>query len=114
MSPEHPQQPESDPALDRLLASWRVTVPLPFGFATRVWQRIGEAQLSPARSLVDAFRSWLDGLFGRPAWSVGYTVLLLTAGLLGGYLGAREQANRWNQDMAHRYVQSINPYATLR
>jgi hypothetical protein len=37
-------------------------------------------------------------------------MLLLSAGLVTGYWKASAQTERWNQLMASRYVQSVDPY----
>jgi hypothetical protein len=104
-----PRQP-ANPALTRLLSTWRVQSHLPADFSNRVWLRLARIDGSAGVSIADALRHWLSDVFLRPTWSLGYALVLLGAGLLGGYLGAREQTERFKQHMEQRYVQSINPY----
>jgi hypothetical protein len=112
MHPEPPTPP--DPGLQQLLRTWRVHAPLPADFSNRVWLRLAPLDAPAGRWLADEFRRWLGYVFLRPAWSIGYALILLSAGLLAGYLGAREQTERWNRHMEQRYVQSINPYFNPR
>jgi hypothetical protein len=109
MTPE--RTPDPDAALSTLLQSWRVASPLPPGFSARVWQRI--AQPGPATVVTPgaALRQWLDDLFRRPAWSVAAALLLLGAGVGGGYWQARERTRAWDREMADRYMQAVSPYA---
>lgn len=106
-----PTSPASGAEADlrSLLKTWRVHKPLAAGFKARVWQRIANADTPVRSSPGAAFRTWLDGLFARPWWSVGYALLLLSAGLITGYWQATEQTARWDQWMATRYVQSVDP-----
>lgn len=106
--------PSPDPLLKRLLTTWRVHASLPPDFCNRVWLRLASEDAPVGRRLVDEFRRWLGHVFLRPTWSVGYALILMSAGLVAGYLGAREQTDRWNRHMEQRYVQSINPYSNLR
>jgi hypothetical protein len=108
-----PPQP-SDPALTRLLNTWRVQSHLPAGFPRRVWLRLARIDGPGGGSIADALRHWLSDVFLRPTWSLGYALVLLGVGMLGGYLGAREQIERFHQHMEQRYVQSINPYFNPR
>jgi hypothetical protein len=106
----HEPTPGPDAKLDALLQNWRVDDPLPPGFNRAVWRRIA-AHTGPERtSPYQALRAWIAGLFARPAWSIGYALILLSAGLATGYWQATAQTNRWDQRMASRYVQSVDPY----
>jgi hypothetical protein len=96
--------------IDRLVQEWRVETPLPAGFKQAVWRRVAAQAGTPAISPVEALRDWLARQFARPAWSIGYAMLLLSAGLVTGYWQASAQTERWNQLMASRYVQSVDPY----
>jgi hypothetical protein len=50
-------------------------------------------------------------LFLRPAFATVAATLLLLAGLTAGYLRANHDSARWDEQLAHRYVVSMNPYA---
>jgi hypothetical protein len=102
---------EPDPSLGRLLQSWQLDAPLPQGFQYRVWRRIATEPAPAGIHPVRALRAWLELMFARPAWSIGYALFLLSAGLLAGYWQANAQTARWDQLMASRYVQSVDPYA---
>jgi hypothetical protein len=106
--------PETE--LRPLLEAWQVNVPLAPGFKARVWRRLANDATPDGLRLARVLLAWLDGLFARPSWSFGYTLLLLSAGLLTGYWAAGEQTARWDQVMATRYVQSVDPafQATLQ
>jgi hypothetical protein len=104
----------SDPALKRLLNTWHVDTVLPAGFSNSLWLRLARIDDSAGASIADGLRRWLSEVFLRPRWSLGYATILLGAGLLGGYLVAREQNQRFNQHMEQRYVQSINPFYIAR
>jgi hypothetical protein len=108
MNKEPSQGP--DAKLDALLQSWRVDDPLPPGFNRAVWRRIAAHTRPELASPYQLLRAWISGRFVRPAWSIGYALLLLSAGLVAGYWQATAQTARWDQRMASRYVQSIDPY----
>jgi hypothetical protein len=108
-----PPQPPPSP-LQQLLATWRIQTTLPPDFRNRVWLRLARCPAAIQPPLVDILQRWLTQVFLRPAWSIGYALILLGAGMLVGYLGAREQTERWNQHMAQRYVQSVDPYFNPR
>jgi hypothetical protein len=98
-----------DQALSRLLAAWRVETLPPADLHNRVRLRLRELP-APDRRRLTGLGDWLSEVFLRPAWSLGYALVLLGAGLAGGYLGAREQTERWDRHMEQRYVQSVDPY----
>jgi hypothetical protein len=108
--PSHPR----DRDLSRLLGKWRVNAPTAPDFHKGVWRRLAQVHDRQESTLTAAVQHWLGAVFTRPAWSIGYALVLLSVGLLGGYLGAREQTARWDQHMAQRYVQSVDPYFNPR
>ena len=95
-----------DPQLSRLLRDWRVNEQLPPRFQERVWNRI-EAVEAPAREI----KPWFATLFLKPAFATVAATLLMLAGLTTGYLRANHDSSRMDQQLAHRYVASMNPYA---
>jgi len=101
--------PGPETGLSPLLQTWRVGVPLDAGFKARVWRRIANDGAPAGWRLGAALRAWLDQMFARPLWSIGYALLLMSAGLIAGYWQATEQSARWDQAMATRYVQSVDP-----
>jgi hypothetical protein len=108
MNQESSQGQEAN--LDQLLRDWRVQPPLPSGFHRAVWRRVAAHAAADVHSPAQVLCDWLARQFARPAWSIGYAALLLSAGLFMGYWQASAQTARWDQLMASRYVQSIDPY----
>jgi hypothetical protein len=106
----HESNPKPDGDLGQLIESWRIDAPLPSGFKSRVWRRIATESAPGARNPVRVLRAWIELIFARPAWSIGYALVLVSVGLLAGYWQAVEQTARWDQLMAGRYVQSVDPY----
>ena len=104
MKQENPKN--EDPQLTGLLKSWQVNDPLPPRFQECVWKRIESAE-APALER----RSWLAALFLQPAFATVAATLLVLAGLTGGYVRANQDAARMDEQLAHRYVASMNPYA---
>lgn len=98
--------PGEDPQLKKLLGEWRVNEPLPPRFQERVWKHI-EVSEAPVRET----KSWFAALFMRPAFATVAATLLLLAGLTTGYLRSNHDATRMEEQLAHRYVASMNPYA---
>ena len=98
--------PDEDPRLKKLLGEWRVNEPLPPRFQERVWKLIEVADMPVRES-----KSWFAALFMRPAIATVVATLLLLAGLTAGYLRANHDAARMDEQLAHRYVASMNPYA---
>src|SRR5450759_4472875 len=95
-----------DPQLRSVLRQWQVNETLPPRFQERVWKRIEAAEL-PVRET----KSWFAALFLRPAFATVAATLLLLAGFTTGYLRANHDAARMDEQLAHRYVFSMNPYA---
>jgi hypothetical protein len=114
MKTESSHPPHQDRDLSRILGSWRVSRATTPDFHKSVWRRIARVHDDRERSPATVIQRWLGEVFTRPAWSVGYALVLLTVGLLGGYFGAREQTARWDQHLAQRYVQSVDPYFNPR
>lgn len=97
---------KEDPQLKRLLDNWQVNEPLPPRFQERVWKRIEVAE-APVRET----KSWFAALFLRPAFATAMATLLLLVGLSAGYLRANHDTVRWDAQLAHRYIATMNPYA---
>ena len=104
MKEENPKS--ADPQLRRLLDNWQVNEPLPPRFQERVWKRIEAAEAGSTR----ASGSWFAALFLRPAFATALATLLLLAGLSAGYLRANRDTARWDAQLAHRYIATMNPY----
>ena len=97
---------DTDPQLKEALRSWQVNEPLPPRFQQRVWQRIEDAE-SPVRETP----SWFAAFFMRPAFATVVATLLLLVGLTAGYLRANHDVSRMDDQLAHQYIASVNPYA---
>jgi hypothetical protein len=105
-----PEQPESDPALSRLLRQWQPEAELPPRFQDRVWQRIADGEARPTASLWSAFRQWFELRFRRPAVALAYVTLLMGIGLTSGYLHARADVAQAQNAAAVRYVRVVDPF----
>ena len=49
-------------------------------------------------------------MFAKPALAVGYVTVLLAADWTAGYLQGEARQHRVNDELAARYVQSLDPY----
>ena len=97
---------QNDEKLQQLLQEWKVSEAVPPRFQERVWQRVEDAD-TPARTSM----SWFTALFMRPAFATVAAAMLLVGGLTIGYVRANHDAAQWNEQLAHRYVASVNPYS---
>lgn len=104
--------PEDQP-LSELLREWKVSQPIPPRLREGVWQRIAHAEAQQERTLTGWWKEWLAGMFAKPALAVGYVTVLLAVGLTAGYFRGEAQQHRVNDELAARYVQSLDPYQNL-
>jgi hypothetical protein len=107
-------EPARDPELSRLLQSWHVAARVSPAFKSEVWHLIAAESSSAGVAIAPLLRPiarWLERSFARPAWSVGYALAVLAAGLWAGYWQATQQTERWDQLMSARYVQTVDPYS---
>lgn len=102
-------QPESDPALSRLLHEWKPAAELPPRFNDRVWQRIADEEARPSASLWDVLRQWLEVRFRRPAVALAYVTVLMGVGLTTGYWHAQSDAAQAHSELKARYLQAVDP-----
>jgi len=102
MDPSH----KEDEKLQHLLQEWKVNETVPPRFQERVWQRVEDAE-TPTRTSM----SWFTALFMRPAFATVTATVLLLGGLAIGYVRANHDSAQWNEQLAHRYVALVNPYA---
>ncbi len=100
----------NDDKLSGVLRSWKVAEPLPPRFQERVWARIETLAEQGTNAWFVDFNTLLQRLFPRPAMAYAYVIILLVAGLTGGYLKAQQQESRIESQLAARYVQSVDPY----
>lgn len=110
-----PERSENDPEPVRnVLREWSVTSSLPPRFAENVWRRIEDAEHASAPpshpTLRMLLQRWLTVTLPRPAFAVAYASVLLIAGLGAGYWHARVDAENWDQALATRYVQAVDPF----
>jgi hypothetical protein len=112
MNQDHPN--DGQEAVRRALQEWAVTAPLPPRFAEEVWRRIEQAEPAAPAALLpsvwDVAKAWLVRTLPRPAFAVSYISVLLIAGLVAGYWHARVDTASWDQLLASRYVQAVDPF----
>lgn len=106
-NPDHPEHEDS--RLKTTLSVWQVNESLPPRFQERVWQRIEAAEAS-----TDSTTNWFAALFLRPAFATVIACLFLMAGLTIGLLRANHDSARWDRELGHRYVASVDPYLGQR
>jgi len=99
-----------DQMLGKLLKEWKISQPVPPRLREGVWRRIARAEAQPELGLAGGWNEWLARMFAKPALAVGYITVLLAAGLTAGYFRGEDQQHRVNDELAARYVQSLDPY----
>jgi hypothetical protein len=104
--------PEDQPLSD-LLRQWKVSQPVPPRLREGVWRRIAHAEAQQERTLARWWKAWLTGMFAKPALAVSYVTVLLAVGLTAGYFQGEARQHRVNDELAARYVQSLDPYQHL-
>ena len=97
-----------DARLSRVFREWPVGGPLPPRFQERVWQRIEAAE--SRRAATGFLPDWLVVLFARPAYATIVAALLLVVGVSAGLWKADRVTTRWDNQLAQRYVASVDPY----
>jgi len=100
----------NDKFLSKTLHEWRVNEPLPPRFQEQVWKRIEKEERVPHRSFVLEAMGYLERLFAIPKLAVSYATVLLVLGLTTGYLAANAKEEHLSNELAARYVQSVDPY----
>jgi hypothetical protein len=104
--------PEDQPLSDAL-RKWKVSEPVSPRLREGVWRRIAHTEAQSERTLAVWWRAWLAGVFAKPALAAGYVTVLLAAGLTAGYLQGEARQQRTNDELAARYVRSLDPYQHL-
>jgi hypothetical protein len=104
--------PEDQPLSD-LLRQWKVSQPVSSRLREGVWRRIAHAESQQDLTLAEWWKAWLAGMFAKPALAVGYVTVLLAGGLTAGYFQGEARQHRINDELAARYVQSLDPYQPL-
>ena len=112
MKPERPDE-DREPVRG-VLREWKVASPLPPRFVENVWRRIEMTEpAAPNASnptLWTLLASWLAQKLPRPAYAIAYVSVLLLAGLSAGYWHARVETTNWDDTLASRYVQKVDPF----
>jgi hypothetical protein len=101
--------PEDKP-LQNALKQWQVSTPVPPRLREAVWRKIARAEPQPAPTFAGWWKAWLAATFAKPALAAGYVAVLLAAGLTAGYLHGEARLHRTNDELAARYVHSLDPY----
>lgn len=105
---------DKDPALKKVLTTWKVSASLPPRFQEQVWNRIARAELTPKAPVWVFGMEWLDKTLPRPAIAASYVTVLVLTGLLAGLWQAGEQTARLDNELGLRYVQTVDPYQAPR
>jgi hypothetical protein len=105
---------QNDDELRRVLQSWRVDPKIPPNFANGVWDRIAARETAPS-----GWNTWV--IFLQSLSPVAGSRLALTAATFGLVLGISAgiiESNQLNsatqQELAVKYVRSIDPYQQVR
>jgi hypothetical protein len=102
-----------DQALSDLLREWKISQPAPPRLREGVWSRIAHAEAQQDSPFAEGLKAWLAGIFAKPAMATGYVTVLLAVGLAAGYFRGEARQHRINDELAARYVQSLDPYQHL-
>lgn len=105
---KNPENKEDE--LRKTLRQWRVTEPLPPRFQEQVWRSVEQAEASRNGFGFDDFRLLMERWLTKPALAYAYVAVLLTLGLMGGYLQTQKRQQQWNAELAARYIQNMDPY----
>ena len=101
---------EHDEPLSTVLQSWSIKEAVPPRFQEQVWQRIARVEPSTPAVIWSAFLNWLDAALPRKAPAAAFVTILLLAGVVGGSWRARQTSERWENALASRYVQMVDPF----
>ncbi len=97
-----------DESLRKVLGQWKIEQPLPPRFKEQVWRRIEQAANAP--TAWELWQRWLESVFAKRTVALAYVTVLLLAGLTAGYVQGQAHQQRWQAQLAARYVQSLDPY----
>lgn len=98
--------------LSRVLKEWRADTSLPPGFQAAVWGRIDASKGREAVSqpLWHVLSAWFNQLVARPQLAVAYIVFFAMIGMTAGWAQGQKEVARVQDDLAQRYVQTLDPY----
>jgi len=107
---------ERDDALSKVLKEWRVDNSLPPGFQQSVWRKIDQQISTPTShaSIIQSIRAWLDGVATRPRLAASYLAALILVGVSVGWTQGHRDNTRAQNELAERYVRSLDPYLAPR
>ena len=102
--------------LSKLLREWRSDSGLPLGFQTSVWRRIDAATKAPIedKPVVQVLAAWFNQLVARPQLAAVYIALLVMIGVTAGWTQGQRDAARVQDQLAQRYIQTLDPYQPAR
>jgi hypothetical protein len=101
--------PEDQP-LSNALHQWKISAPPPPRLRESVWRKIALAEAPPPTAMGAWWKTWLAGIFARPALAAGYVAVLLAVGVTAGYFKGEARQQRTNDELAARYMQSLDPF----
>ena len=102
----HSSEERNDPALDDILRTAKVEVPLPGAFQSEVWRLIAVRHQA---SIAVRFSSWMEkvfGWFGGPVPATATLLFMISAGIWFGSNGSEP-----GDDGKFAYVRSVSPFA---
>jgi hypothetical protein len=107
-------EPQKDPALTRLLRTWKPQAQLPPRFQEAVWSRIACAEARPKLNVWQDIAAWIETALSRPALALSYVAVLLFAGLGAGYWDVEGKTAQSASEWRARYLQTVDPYQMPR
>lgn len=107
---------QNNESLSNLLKEWRPNTDLPPGFQASVWNRIDAKKGEPAISqpMWKAISVWFTQFAARPHVAAGYIAVFVLIGMTVGWTQGRREITRIHDDLAKRYVQTLDPYQARR
>jgi len=100
----------NDDELRRVLQTWKVDPKIPRNFARDVWERIATREQASAGSRWWVALKELVEPVGAARLALTAATLGLVFGVFAGVMKAQQQNSQIQQELATRYVRSIDPY----
>ena len=101
--------------LTKVLREWRTDVDLRPGFQASVWRRIDAATAEPPRrTFAEVWIAWFNQLIARPQMAAAYIALLIMIGVTAGWTQGHREVSRVHDQLAQRYIATLDPYQPRR
>ena len=101
---------KSDEALSVLLKRWEIHSPIPNDFKRDVWNRIASRQPMGFRAVLEPLINWFTSVVNRRSVVLGYLCVTCLIGVSVGLIQVKDASREYQEEMAHRYITSVNPY----